>query len=126
LEKVLFDTTVTRVGHEAKDMLAQSGLIVLFGLEVPEILVDIAFVHDSNALADTVSETDVLVLDGKQHPIRQVGDLACKNLAAMGHCTLHFCIDGSAELLPGSIILQTDAFPTVDLGSRIQIFRTSD
>ncbi|AFV89964.1 MAG: PTS glucitol/sorbitol transporter subunit IIA [Acidipropionibacterium acidipropionici] len=117
---VIYANTVRSVGPEAASFLAER-MLVTFGDQAPEELRDFCYALPPATSTGAISVGDALVLDGARYPITAIGDVAQKNLDALGHVTLVF--DGAAEpRLSGAIHVSAQAaLPTLRQGSTIAV-----
>lgn len=122
MSKVIFDTKIINYGCDAMEALGQN-LLILFGECVPEMLQDLVFIHNSNTLLEKIEKGDILEVDNVCYNIQEVGDIASKNLAALGHCTFTFGESPDDGILPGSIYIDAPKAPAVDKESRVRILR---
>lgn len=118
---VIFETQVVEIGKDALKLLDENEFLVLFGLEAPEILKDICFIHNKKTVYGIIEEGDKVEIANNIYKILKVGNMACQNLIDIGHCTLNFAGITEDELLPGSIYLQADDKPVLEVGTKIKI-----
>lgn len=116
----IYRTTVTAAGAEATAFISE-GMFVTFGPDAPQALQDFCFIVEQNATAAPIAPGQTLVLDGRRYPVTAVGDVATKNLDAMGHVTFKF--DGvTTASMHGSVhVAGSDVPPSLDVGSTIVI-----
>lgn len=117
----IFETTVTKIGPEAINMLTDANMFILFGEGAPEDLAEYCFTHSSKEVTGTIHPGGYLVIDDTEYLITAVGNVVEKNLSSLGHITVS--LDGSTEgSLPGALHIQAPAIPTIQLNSVIQIY----
>ncbi len=122
MSRMIYETQVVQIGKGAQELLDKNGLLVLFGIEAPDILKDICFIHNRNTVNGIIEEGDILQIEDNIYKILKVGDMACQNLTDIGHCTLNFSGLTEEELLSGSIYLQGHS-PAVKVGTIIKILK---
>lgn len=122
MSKVIFNTEIINYGMDAMDALEQN-LLILFGQCVPEMLQDLVFIHNNNDLLENIEEGDILEVDGIRYSIKEVGEIASKNLAALGHCTFTFGENPDDGILPGSIYIDAPKTPAIHKGSIVRILK---
>lgn len=119
---VKYQTTVTKIGQQVKE-LVDIGILIIFNENAPEELAEISLLHTLEELKENVEKGDFLSIDGNVFEVLEVGYEANKNLSLLGHCCLKF--DKNAEILPGDIKL-SGVTPDVKVGSKIKIFRKEE
>ncbi len=116
----IFRTTVTQVGSSATSFL-DSGMFVTFGGNVPEALHEFCFILADGRTRATLQPGQVFSVDGRAFPITAVGDVAQKNLDALGHVTVNLD-GGDIAKMPGAIHVVCDgAAPEIGVGSILTI-----
>ncbi|SLE75373.1 PTS system glucitol/sorbitol-specific transporter subunit IIA [Mycobacteroides abscessus subsp. bolletii] len=117
----IYSTTVLAVGPEA-EMFREQDMIILFGSEAPDNLKDFCYIIECTDVADDISPGQQLIIGGNCYPITAVGEVAQKNLEALGHISLVF--NGSAKAEMGGTIyvdLAGQSFPVLAQNSIITI-----
>ncbi|MBA3349685.1 MAG: PTS glucitol/sorbitol transporter subunit IIA [Actinobacteria bacterium] len=115
-----YSTVVTAIGPLLGEFLAER-IIVLFNEDAPEELWEFAVIHRPDDTFEEVRPGD-LVRFGPNEPIRvtAVGEVANKNIAALGHAV--FKCNGNTEAeLPGDVCLEQVPLPEVEVGQTINI-----
>ena len=109
-----YSTTIIDVGPDASDFLAEQ-MAITFAGNAPEELRSYCFVIDKSEL------TSPLLIGDQEWRITAIGDVAEKNLGALGHVTLVF--DGASEpRLPGALHLSgSHPEPALAAGTRLVI-----
>ena len=104
-----YSTTIIEVGPDASDFLAEQ-MAIIFAGNAPEELRSYCFVIDKSEL-----------IGDQEWRITAIGDVAEKNLGALGHVTLVF--DGASEpRLPGALHLGgSHPEPALAAGTRLVI-----
>jgi PTS system glucitol/sorbitol-specific IIA component len=115
---MIYQTTVKGMGADV-NAFAGEGIFVSFGNQAPETLKDFCYIVDLNPVEGEIKPGCKLVIDGEEHEIVQVGDVAQENLHNLGHVTYSF--NGSGECLPGSICVEKSELPQLKVGSTIKI-----
>ncbi|AXE38488.1 PTS glucitol/sorbitol transporter subunit IIA [Acidipropionibacterium virtanenii] len=117
---VIYANTVRSVGPEAASFLSER-MLVTFGDQAPDELRDFCYALPPATSTAAIGIGDALVLDGARFPITAIGNVAQKNLDALGHVTLVF--DGAGEpRLSGAIHVSADGdLPSLGEGSTIAI-----
>ena len=117
---VRYSTVVTAIGPLLGEFLAE-GIIVLFNQDAPEELWDFAVIHRPEGTFEEVKPGD-LVRFGSHDPIRvtAVGEVANKNIEALGHAVFK-CNGNAAAELPGDVCLENVPLPQVEVGQTVRI-----
>lgn len=103
-------------------MFREQNMIILFGSEAPDNLKDFCYIIERTDVAGDIVPGQQLVIDGNHYPITAVGEVAQKNLGALGHISLVF--NGATEAELGGTIyvdLANHPFPTLGKGDVITI-----
>jgi len=115
----LYETQIVDMGAEA-EMFQAEGMMILFGEEVPEDLVNYAYIINVNPVEGTIEEGMTLTIGSESYKITAVGDVVNKNLSNLGHIALKF--NGATEPeLPGTLNLEEKELPQVEAGTTITI-----
>lgn len=107
------------IGKDAQAML-KNNILILFGMDAPEILRDVCFMHNSKNLIEEISPGDEVKIDGQIYTAGHVGNVACNTLSTIGHCTFVFGLN-KKQFLPGTIYLNEIEIPEIKLGTIIKI-----
>ncbi|KXT77474.1 PTS glucitol/sorbitol transporter subunit IIA [Streptococcus sp. DD13] len=117
----IFETTVTKIGPDAQNMIDEANMFILFGDGAPDDLADYCFTHNCRKVAGDIHPGGYLVIDDEEYLITAVGSVVSKNLSTLGHITV--ALDGSTEVtLPGTLHIQVTVPPVIQQGSVIQIY----
>lgn len=115
-----YSTIVTAIGPLLEEFLAER-IIVLFNEDAPEELWEFAVIHRPEGGFEEVRPGDS-VRFGSHDPIRvtAIGEVANKNIEALGHAV--FKCNGNEEAeLPGDVCLEDVPLPQVEVGQTITI-----
>lgn len=115
----LYENKVKSIGDSASEF-KEDGLFVTFGDEAPDALRDFCYIVDVKAVESDIVAGQKVDIDGTQHNITAVGNIAKQNLENLGHVTFSFTGETEAEL-PGAIYLEKADVPTLQIGSTITI-----
>lgn len=113
----MYKTKVISIGDDA--IYEESGMLILFHNECPDELRDACVIHEpQQPITEDVLHTGVRVqIDQQDYVIEQVGSVANKNFAQLGHITMVF---GPADkALAGAIVLSPAVFPKVSVDTTI-------
>ncbi|GGI43197.1 PTS glucitol/sorbitol transporter subunit IIA [Mammaliicoccus stepanovicii] len=115
----MYLTNVKSIGKDAQ-AFADEKMVVLFGEQAPEELVDYCYIIEVNAVEAEITEENKLYVDGKAFNITKVGGAVRKNLNDLGHITLKF--DGSIEAeQSGTLYLEDTEVPEINIGTELKI-----
>lgn len=116
----IYRTRVTGVGPLATSFLSE-GLFVTFGDNAPEALLEFCFIIDANQTQAALQPGQLFSIDGRAFPITAVGEVAQRNLDALGHITVN--LDGGDEpQMAGAIhVLCQGPAPEIGVGSILTI-----
>ncbi len=99
--QTIYQTTITRVGENARDAL-EDNMMITFREGAPADIEAFCFIHSHGALSADLMPGCTLELGGHCYPVTAVGDVAGQNLRELGHITLRF--DGHAQAeYPGCV-----------------------
>ncbi|AFV88658.1 PTS system glucitol/sorbitol-specific IIA component [Acidipropionibacterium acidipropionici ATCC 4875] len=103
---VLWQTEITSVGADAGDLL-DGGVLILFGEPVPDALAEVSVVHrlggdDAVGASPEIAPGDEVHLAADVFTIDEVGEIANRNLAGLGHIVVYVNSPDQA-LLPGAV-----------------------
>ncbi|MFT9056295.1 MAG: PTS glucitol/sorbitol transporter subunit IIA [Ethanoligenens sp.] len=115
----VYETIVTAMGSEVNSFQDEQ-MFILFGPQAPDTLRDYCYVIDVNSINGNIAPNQNATIDGQTYRITAVGDLVNKNLGNLGHVTFAFTGDKHAEL-PGTIYLENQPLPVLQIGSKIVI-----
>lgn len=116
---MIYQTKVKKVGTEAEAFEAEK-MIVLFGDNAPEELVDFCYIIDIEKVNSDITEENKLMVDDNEFKITKVGSAVKKNLNDLGHITLKFDGSETAEQ-SGTLYLEDEALPRLNEDTEIII-----
>ncbi|WP_237225039.1 PTS glucitol/sorbitol transporter subunit IIA [Rothia nasisuis] len=117
----IYSTTVVTVGPDA-EMFREQDMIILFGSEAPDNLKDFCYIIERTDVAGDIIPGQQVVIGGNRYPITAVGEVAQKNLGALGHISLVF--NGSTKAEMGGTIyvdLAGQPFPLLKANDTVAI-----
>ncbi|MBU6114343.1 PTS glucitol/sorbitol transporter subunit IIA [Mammaliicoccus lentus] len=115
----MYKTEIKRIGKDASAFEAEK-MVILFGDNAPDELVDFCYIIDINEIAGEITESQTLFLDDNEYKITKVGSAVNKNLNDLGHITLKF--DGSTEAeQSGTLYLEDKPLANIEEGTKIEI-----
>jgi PTS system glucitol/sorbitol-specific IIA component len=104
------------------DEFKQAGILVFFGKNAPEELVEFSIIHDASELVEPLEIGDTIFLGDEQFKILSIGDVANTNLANLGHLILKF--NGEIEArLPGDVNVELKEVPEIKVGLEFKIVK---
>lgn len=116
---LIFETSVQEIGAEAA-LFADDKMLILFGDNAPEGLKEYAYQIIINRAKEEIT-TEMILASGKtDFKITAVGNLVTKNLNQLGHITMKFTGETTAEL-PGTLYLEGKEIPIITVGTKITI-----
>jgi PTS system glucitol/sorbitol-specific IIA component len=116
--QVRYETEVIAVGEQAGTFFAE-GILVLFGEDAPEELLEFSVVHRPSVRGE-LGVGDVVSLGGEDLEILAVGHVANENLANLGHLVLKR--NGLNEApLPGDVCCSEGPIPDLAAGDTIRV-----
>lgn len=95
-------------------------MLILFGNEAPDTLKDFCYGVDVNKTTETLAAGQTISFGDNAYTITNVGNMAERNLNALGHLTVLFNA-ADEEMLPGAIIVKGDEVPEINIGDKIVI-----
>jgi PTS system glucitol/sorbitol-specific IIA component len=119
---IKYSANITEIGPLVSEFI-EAGVLVFFGATAPEELREFAILHDGTQLNGDVAPGDQICLDEFCFRVLAVGEIANKNLAALGHFIVKFNGETTPEM-PGDICTEFQVLPQVNVGMRLEI-RTS-
>lgn len=96
------------------------GMFILFGDNAPDMLKDYCYSIDVKPVKEKIEVGQYLNISGEKFKIIGVGDIAENNLVSLGHITVNFT-DDLSTLLPGTIIVEGEKSPKLEIGTIIFI-----
>ena len=116
---IKYDCTITNIGPYVSEFL-DAGIVVLFGADAPEELIEFSIIHDGKELKDDLKPGDKVWIDQNSFDILAVGEIANKNFSNLGHLILKFNGENEPEM-PGDVCLEKVELPEIIIGSKIKI-----
>lgn len=104
------------------DEFKQAGILVFFGKNAPEELVEFSVIHDASELVEPLSVGDSIFLGEEQFRILSIGEVANTNLTNLGHLILKFSGETEARL-PGDVNVELKPVPEIKVGLEIKIVK---
>ena len=115
---IIYENTIKSKGSLVGEF--GDGMFILFGDNAPDMLKDYCYGIDVVPTNATIEVGHILKVDGEEFEILGVGNVAEKNLADLGHLTVHFSGDLD-NLLPGAIVVENKSCPKIDINTKITI-----
>lgn len=114
-------STVLSVGEMA--YFEDYPMLILFNETAPDELKDVCVVHRFNdpVQEKMLVENGRIIFGQKELHIVEVGSVANQNFAQLGHITLQFPTEESAEVLPGAVLVEESEIPRISAGEQIMI-----
>ena len=116
---LIFETSVQEIGAEAA-LFADDKMLILFGDNAPEGLKEYAYQIIINRAKEEITTEMILAIGKTDFKITAVGNLVTKNLNQLGHITMKFTGETTAEL-PGTLYLEGKEIPIITVGTKISI-----
>lgn len=102
MSAVIWQSSVSRVGGDAGEMIA-AGVLILFGEPVPDALADVSVVHSgASGLTRGLQTGDEFRFAELTYSVDEVGFRAAENLTELGHLVIYIN-QPDQELLPGAV-----------------------
>ena len=95
-------------------------MLILFGDNAPEGLKEYAYQIIINRAKEEITTEMILAIGKTDFKITAVGNLVTKNLNQLGHITMKFTGETTAEL-PGTLYLEGKEIPIITVGTKITI-----
>ncbi|MBP3851570.1 MAG: PTS glucitol/sorbitol transporter subunit IIA [Erysipelotrichaceae bacterium] len=116
---IIYENTVKALGSQVNSF-AGADFIILFGDSAPAELKDYCYSVDVNPIQGDIKPGQILCFDDQAYMITAVGSEAPVTLKGLGHCTVRFSGDTTAEMA-GTIYVEKKSMPTITAGTKIQI-----
>ena len=116
---IKYEGQVTTIGPLVTEFI-DAGILVLFGQDAPEELVDFSIIHDGKNLVKDLQPGDKIWINDHTYDILAVGEVANTNLANLGHLILKFNGLDTPEL-PGDVNVEERPLPEITVGTRFRI-----
>ncbi len=114
-----YQACVTAIGPLV-DEFVEARVLVLFGSSAPPELAEFAIIHDGSHLEGDVRPGDEIRIGGFSYRVLAVGEVANKNLKALGHLVIKFNGQTIPEM-PGDVCAEAMPLPKIEVGTRFQI-----
>ena len=86
---IKYTAQVTEMGPLTSEFI-DAGMLVFFGADAPEELREFAILHDGTELKQDVAPGDMICIGDSCFSVLAVGEVANKNLSALGHFIVKF------------------------------------
>jgi len=116
---IKYQARITAIGPLVSEFV-DAGILVFFGQTAPPELAEFAILHDGAHLEGTLSAGDRVCLDDHRYRVLAVGEVASKNLGALGHLVVKFTGATEAQL-PGDVCVEAAPLPAIALGMSFRI-----
>lgn len=116
-----YESKIVEIGEEV-ELFAEESMLIIFNDTVPEALKMIGVIHEKSDLLGEVEVGDVLEISGESYEILFVGSKVNDTLKEIGHCTIVFNGEKTAEL-PGTMCVEKKAMPVLTKDSAIRIVK---
>jgi PTS system glucitol/sorbitol-specific IIA component len=116
---VKYEMCVDSIGTQVGQFL-EKGILVFFQVGAPEELSEFSILHTHTDLKEVIKKGDYIKFGRRELLITGVGEVANKNLEALGHLILKN--NGFSETeLPGDISVEEKPFPAIYVGDKVQV-----
>src|SRR5699024_11200504 len=106
---MIYQTNIKGIGTEA-EALAEEKMVILFGDNAPDELVDFCYIIDINEVAGEITEENTVKIDDEEYKTTKRGTAARKTLNDLRHITLK--VDGSEHgEQSGTLYLENKEMP---------------
>lgn len=116
---IKYQGTILSIGPLVEEF-RQAGILVFFGADAPEELLDFSIIHDARELKEPVAAGDIVTIKEEKYKVLAVGDVVNTNLANLGHLILKFSGEEKARL-PGDVNLEAKPVPEIEVGTSFKI-----
>ncbi|MBB5179910.1 PTS system glucitol/sorbitol-specific IIA component [Planomicrobium koreense] len=117
-----YEANIKEIGEEV-GIFAEENMMVIFNDTVPAELRSFAVIHEKADLQHQVEVGDILEINDESYEILFVGNKVNETLRDIGHCTISFSGEVSADLLPGTMCVEKKVMPELALGAAIRIYK---
>jgi len=121
---IKYEMEVLQLGELIGEFI-DNGIVVFFGQNAPEELLEFSIIHNGVELKEEVIPGDMLAIGDEHFKILAVGDVANTNLANLGHFVVKFNGKTTPEL-PGDICVEAKPLPDIEIGTRVTIVSSND
>ena len=116
---IKYQGTVLSVGPLV-DEFKQAGILVFFGEDAPDELLDFSIIHDARELKMPLAAGDIVTIKEEKYKVLAVGEVANTNLANLGHLILKFNGEEKTRM-PGDVNLEAKPVPEINVGTIFKI-----
>lgn len=116
---IKYQGKILSIGPLVKEF-TQAGILVFFGEDAPEELLEFSIIHDARDLKKPLAIGDIVTIDIEKYKVLAVGEVANTNLSNLGHLILKFNGDDTARM-PGDVNLEAKPVPEINVGMEIKI-----
>lgn len=115
----MYRTVIKAIGAEAETFKSEN-MLILFGENAPDTLKDYCYTIEVNPVEKDIESEMILKIDSQEYSITAVGEVVGKNLNDLGHITIKFDGNTTADL-PGTLHVEANEFPALEIGTTIEI-----
>ncbi|OOF26561.1 PTS glucitol/sorbitol transporter subunit IIA [Salinivibrio proteolyticus] len=116
----LYQVRIESLGEFASDALEEN-MMILFSNIAPEEVKDYCFIHCHDQLKGEIKPGNTLKISDRSFSITAVGDVVNKNLSELGHITIRFDGEHSAEF-PGCVHVEGNRPDNIVCGDEITFY----
>lgn len=116
----LYQVKIQSLGEFATEAL-EDNMMILFSDIAPEEVKDYCFIHCHDQLKGEIKPGSKVKISDRYFPITAVGDVVNKNLSELGHITIRFDGEYSAEF-PGCVHVEGSRPDSIVCGDEITFF----
>ncbi len=116
---IKYQAQITAIGPLVSEFV-DAGVLVFFGQGAPDELAEFAILHDGTHLDGAICPGDHINLGGQSFHVLAVGEVANRNLSALGHIIIKFNGQTVPEM-PGDVCTEAIPLPKIEVGMRFQI-----
>ncbi|PCE67169.1 PTS glucitol/sorbitol transporter subunit IIA [Salinivibrio sp. YCSC6] len=116
----LYQVRIESLGEFASDALEEN-MMILFSNIAPEEVKDYCFIHCHDQLKGEIKPGNTLKISDCSFSITAVGDVVNKNLSELGHITIRFDGEHSAEF-PGCVHVEGNRPDNIVCGDEITFY----
>jgi PTS system glucitol/sorbitol-specific IIA component len=121
---VKYEMRVVEIGPLVDEFL-QAKMLVFFKVGAPPELAEFSILHEPSHSFANVKPGDRIVVDNEHsYRVTAVGEVANKNIGALGHLIMK-CNGRTEPELPGDVCVEDKELPPIRVGSIIRIVRDS-
>lgn len=116
---IKFTARFTWIGPMVSEFTSH-GILVLFGEDAPAELKEFAVIHDGQPPVEPVAAGDNIQVGDREFRVLAVGEVANKNLAALGHLVLK-CNGRETAEMPGDVCVEEKPLPPIEVGTTLVV-----